>query len=188
MTPTVTTTPYCTAQQLLVFYDAGVVADTLRATAESPRPTRLSLLDSTRDPGQTLNQLLLAATGQINAAVLMKEQYQIADLQALLVAGGDGAIQLQRITAGLTMWRLQQRLKPGTADPNQVPGVTEALDDLKALKSGDAIFGFLEAANAGIAEVSSPDLSQLETKAAVVTAARRFFGSASCPAGERRIY
>lgn len=171
-TPVGTAAPYLTAAELWAFVAPEVVGDSLRADADGPRPSRRALQDITRGPGLALYDLLLAASGEVNAAALAGKRYQVADLLAL--TGADRR-HLLRVTAGLAAFLAASRLKPGTADPKLIPGVQFAWDELKRLRDGEHVFGFLETQEAGLPRVSDPDLNQTSGPAAT-TAAGRFFG------------
>lgn len=172
-TPDVTAVPYLTAAGLWAFVTPEIVGDALRPGQDDPRPSRLALEDTTREPGSTLNNLLLAASGELESAALVGKRYAVADLQALT---GSGRQHLYRIVAGLAMWLVGGRLKPATADPGQIPGAVFAHEQLKALRDGEAVFGFVESGAAGLPEVAAPDPTRTRTPAAVVGRSDRLFG------------
>src|SRR5262249_5564409 len=117
----------------------------------------------------TLARLLLAASGEIEAALLANGKYTPTDLQTLT---GASQCYLQKLTADLAHWRLKQRRWPD-ADPNTVQGAKAALDALERLRRGENIFGLQEVADAGLAETIdlwNPPPCKLSTEAS------RFFG------------
>lgn len=167
-TPLSTSTPYCDAASLVVYHDWQQVADMVR-DGDGPRPTRASLLDAASAPGSLLQSLLLAASGEIESACLVGDRYEPLDLQAMT---GAGLEYLKRLTADLAFWRLSQRRQPNTGDPKSVPGAEQALEELRRLRDGEAVFGLRESAEAGLPEVVTPDV--LKGPQTVVIANRLF--------------
>jgi hypothetical protein len=155
MTPTTSTSPFCTALQMLLWCDWQVVAD-LCHDGLGDRPSRAALLDQTKGPGQVLYEHLLAASGELQTATLAGNRYTATDLAALVTAGGSGGKYLARLVAGLARWSLQQRRHPESADPEKVPGAKQAQAVLEMLKNGERILPFEEAAAAGGGPTSTP--------------------------------
>ena len=180
LTPTSTTTPYLTAAGLWAYIAPEIVGDALRTSADDPRPSRTALEDTTTadGPGITLNTLLLAACGELESATLVGQRYAVADLAALT---GSGQAHRDRIIAGLVALPIYTRLKPGSADPEQIPGYRFAAKQLELLESGERIFGFVEASQSGLPSVNDPDLLSQKYPTSAVTRATRFFGLAKDP-------
>ncbi len=86
-------------------------------------------------------------------------------------------MMLARLTGNLCFWRLSQRRQPMSADPKRVPGAEQAEEALKSLRNGETIFGFLEAADAGLDDAKQ---SRIETPGGcvipVTQRAAAFFG------------
>lgn len=169
-TPLSTSTPYASVTDLLVWHDGDQVADFLRI-GNTARPSVMSMLDSTSAPGAMLVRFLMLASGRIESTCLIGHRYNPVDLQALT---GASLESLKKLCSDLCFWHLAQRRQPGTADPKNVPGALEALEMLKALRDGEAIFGFQETADAGLPSVVQMAPSQLYTPNAV-SRARRIF-------------
>ncbi len=172
-TPIGTATPYCSATQLFRFHDWQQVADLLR-DGDNPRPTKSRLLDSASDEGAMLVSILLSASGQLESACLVSNRYLPTDLAALT---NSGAARLQKIVADLAFWELMQRRQPGSADPKNVPGAMQALEELDRLRDGERIFGLAESGNAGLPKITEPDSSVQWNP--VTTDASRLFGNHS---------
>ena len=168
-TPISTATPYCPAADFLSYHDWQQAADLLR-DGDAPRPTRAALLDAASGPGAMLAQVLLAASGELESACLVGKRYTPTDLGALT---GSGLQYLKKLTADLAFWRLAQRRQPGSSNPDQVPGAKQALEELKRLRDGEAVFGLVEAAEAGLPSVVQPDPGRGPD---VVRRASRLFG------------
>jgi len=91
-----------------------------------------------------LAQLLLAASGTIEAALFRGNKYTPTDLANLT---GSSVVYLQKLTADLVVADLLSRRNPGT---DSLPlACKQALRALEALEDGVWIFGIQERANAG---------------------------------------
>jgi hypothetical protein len=147
MLPESTAVPYLDARTLLRVVDWRIVAD-LAYSQDGPRPTRMSLIDQTRDTGQFVFEHLMAACGQLESCLVAGGRYCVADLQRLnnTLAGG---IYLRRICGALTVWSMAWSREPGSADPDHVPGAKAALAVLEQLRKGETILPFVETARAG---------------------------------------
>ena len=172
-TPAGVAEPYLDAAGLFRFVAPEVAADSLRPAPDAPRPTRRAMEDPASVPGAILKDVLLAASGELESACRVGKRYSPADLSALT---GSGLLHRNRVLAGLAAWRLQQRLKPGTADPRLVPGALEALAELDRLRDGDRVWGFEEAAAAGLPQVAPRPEPSRVSPPTPITAAGRFFG------------
>ncbi len=150
MTPLSTSTPYLTTRDVLTFVDWRQLAD-LSYDGDGPRPTRMSLLDTTRDSGMNLFQNMLGACGEMESSLVAGGRYQPVALLNLSqmsppLAGG---MWLKRILATLTLWSMAWHREPLDADPKQVPGAMSALNVLEKLRQGETILPYVEAAQAG---------------------------------------
>jgi len=164
-------TPYCTNPQFFVYYAYQLAADMLRAQPESPRPSYLAMIDPANPAAQRLQVFLGAGAGEIEAACAVSSRYSPLDLQALT---GVSRQLLQKLNAARGMWQMYQRLKPGSARPEDVPGVMESAKLLDDLRNGERIFTFLESAAAGLPSVNPPQPRQLVTGFLVGRAVRLF--------------
>ena len=133
-TPLSAATPYCAAADFLEYHDAAQIADWLR-DGPGPRPSRSALLDGTHPVGARLVKLLLASSGEVESACLVGKRYTPEDLQSLT---GAGAEYLRKLTADLAFWRLAQRRTPMSADPEQVPGARQAIQELDGARLHEA--------------------------------------------------
>lgn len=172
-TPLSSTTPYCSAAVLIQYHDWQQVADLLR-DGDSPRPSRSALLDPSSAEGAILLQVLLSASGQLEAACLVGNRYVPADLVALSASNTATKARLEKLVADLAFWALMQRRQPASADPKNCPGALQAIEALDQLRDGKCIFGFAESGDAGLPATATPDLSRRPD--AVGNRAARFFG------------
>lgn len=170
------TTPYVTAAQFFQFYTSSLAADVLRATPDAPRPSYLAMLDSTNPAGAKLLVFLSRGAGEIEAACAIARRYSPEDLQAL---GGMSAVLLRGLNAARSMWGLYQRLKPGSARPDDCPGAKESESLLRDLRDGQKVFTFEETMDAGLPSVVPANPSRLLTPNVVARAYRLFPGYSS---------
>jgi hypothetical protein len=170
-TPVSSLTPYCTAARFLQYHDWQQVAD-MAKDGDAPRPTRASLVNAASEAGGLVANMLMAASGELDSAVLAGKRYDPVDLAALV---GNGAEYLAKIVADLAFWRLCQRRQPGTANPERVPGAKQALDEMDKLRAGERIFAFLETQQAGVPSNVVPQVPAESSK--VLTQAGRLFGN-----------
>jgi hypothetical protein len=158
--------PYLTAAQYIYHRDARPTGDLARDDG-----TRLDPGSLAGDP--TIEELLGAASGELESACGVGRRYTPADLAEL---SGNSAAYLRHIIAGLAYGYLLDR----RGDPSlPVPAfVTAARDALERLKEGTAIFGFLETELAGQAKAYYRKQRQID-QAALFTndpGVRRFLG------------
>ena len=172
-TPLSTTVPYASTADLFVYHDQWQCADFI-TSGNNPRPSTAAMLDSTSTPGALLVRFGLMASGRIETVCLIGKRYVPLDLLALLATSTGSKESLVKLCCDLMFWYCAQRKQPGTADPKNVPGALEAAEMLKALRDGEAIFGFVESAEAGLPSVHQAQPSQLLTPNAVGRARRLF--------------
>jgi hypothetical protein len=155
-TPIGTSVPYCTVAKLFRYKNWQHIADLMR-DGDNPRPSKMCLLDATSIEGEQLLDIGLAVCGEIESACFVGKRYSVADLLALTNSGKN---RLEKLTADLWYYAVSERMQPGTADPEKIPGFKRALMALDQLESGERIFGLSESADAGLPSVSQPDASQ----------------------------
>jgi hypothetical protein len=150
MNPISTSQTYMQPRDVLNFVDWRQLAD-LSYDGDGPRPTRMSLLDVTRDSGYNLQQNMLAACGEAESALVAGARYLPTDLLKLaqMTPPLAGALWLKRFLSALTLWSMAWHREPLNAEPKQVPGAFAALDVLNRLRQGETILPFIEAAGAG---------------------------------------
>jgi hypothetical protein len=172
---------YLTPQNFLNYVSVNTVADFL-----GDRDRRVSANGPFPDPNQIagnpiLNQFLLAASGELEAAVLAGTRYAIADL-ALLAGSASGEL-LNSIIAGLTLGLLWRR-RPDKGPPPE--SVVEARAMIERLRGGEEVFGILENQQAGIASNHVDTPHQVFERGLIETVAVRYYGSRTnlrCPRG-----
>jgi hypothetical protein len=167
-TPLTSATAYCDGPTFVIFHDWRTAGDLL-----VDDDTRLA--DATAVASSaTLATLLLAASGEVEAACLVSGRYTPDDLNALT---GSTQAFLQKLVADLAYWRMMQRRWPD-ADVANVPGAKSALEMLDRLRLGERIFGLQEVADAGLAEeVEMAPAGSAYEQNRVSVEANRFFGA-----------
>ena len=162
------TTPYCTPAQAVQCYDVRSLGDFLSDTG-----TRLVPGDVLASP--TLVKVLKEASGMVETAALAGNRYTAADLAAL--AGTNAGELLSRIVADLAIGLIIRR-RPHL-DKAVPPQYGEALEWLKQLRSGEKIFGFQEAMDAGNAQDRVEVAADVERRNLSTMQANRLFGDRS---------
>jgi hypothetical protein len=166
-TLTSSTTAYCTGAQALLFVDKRLWGDLLKD-------------DGTRDTNPaanaTLGDLLLAASGDVEAACLRAHKYEVVDLQAIAAANPKTAMtnKLAELVAWLAYEKCQGRRQP---QGGELLALQNARRLLKDLHDGVEVFGFVETQDAGLPDTADtrPPGSEYDQNRAVYKA-RRFFG------------
>lgn len=170
--PTVETasTPYCSASILVQLIDPDILGDYLSSNGQ--RLTKAEVVAST-----TLNNMLLEASGMIEAASLKGNRYKPADL-ALLT--GASKSFLEGIVAGLVLFIMGRRKSlMGSKDSLQNLSLYTqfSLEQLEMIAKGDRIFSFTETAEAGLVENNTMTASEIERRDTMVVQAAAFFGT-----------
>jgi hypothetical protein len=172
-TPLTSATPYCAGLQLFNYCDVRTVADYAQDLGQrpggSPNPDPMVVAAL-----PVVTELLLAASGDIEAAAMVSQRYTPTDLNALLTNGGAGAAKLRELCAGIMMQKLFER-RPNRTAP-EFPAVARAQAWLEALANGVRIFSFQEAADSGLPEVVVEQPPDHVAQNLTTTIARRFYG------------
>lgn len=166
MTPASSTTTYCTGAQCVKFFDVRFLGRLL-----SDSGTAIAAADVPDDGN--LNAELLAASGEIEAAVLCGGRYGPSDLAALQSSGAVGGAFLAKMVASIAVWNLMERRDPMVEMPDRVARV---LENMERLRSGENIFGFQEVQDAGNASTQAFYDTQEALENSPVWQARRMFG------------
>lgn len=173
LTPNSSLTPYATPADMLVYYDIRPIADLcsdnntrLGTTPPNPNPDHAIVAAS-----PILAQMLLVASGMVEAALLRADRYGVADLQAL-----DGASQafLIKLVCDLTMGELYRR-RPDKGMPP--PFYTAALEWLEHIASGDRVFAFAETEAAGLPLGVVDSQQTLWQRGMMAQRAARYYGN-----------
>lgn len=163
-TPLSSETPYCTPAQFVNGADIRTVAQLLSDTG-SPMTT------AQVQASPVLFQLLAEASGWLESECFKGQRYTPTDLQSLQ---GNSAADLAAIVRGLTIFKLWER-RPDLR-MNLPTAAQVALKRLTDLKNGEAVFGILEAMEAGIESSVNESPRVVEGRYMVTQQAERFFG------------
>ena len=167
MDPISTTTAYCTGAQAVQFFDVRLWGDLL--ADDGTRVAAGSV------PGHaTLAAELLAASGEIEQAVMRGGRYKPVDLIALQSASTAGGAYLAKMVASLAMWNLMERRNPDAQMSMRIARTYESMDQLS---KGEAVFGFQEVMDAGVSSTASWYEDQSDLVNSPVYQARRMFGN-----------
>lgn len=121
-----------------------------------------------------LLELARGASGELESACLRGGRYAVADIQAVLSQGGNGAAFVKNVVAGLVLRQLTaHRLN---ADRPVPPAVEWAERQVEALEKGGRILPLGETAGAGGPSLSALTGADLQKQRGVVTEAERLFG------------
>lgn len=167
LTPNTSSTAFCTPAQLLDFYDENLLGQLADDTGNPVSPT--GLLNNAK-----VAAALSAAAGDIEAACSVAGRYLPSDLQALIAAGGNGALRLARLNADLAFASLRERR--GYRSEADFPQIARAFLFIERLRLGERIFAFVEVEQAGVGSMQDQGATALRTKPLATTVARRYFG------------
>jgi hypothetical protein len=165
-------TSFCSAASLVARYDWRTVGDLLLDSDDDPPLTRSQVLAST-----DLAALLLASSGEVEAACQVSNRYTQLDLAAIAASGCASAELLADLVADLCMWRLFKRrplrdsnLKPPTA-------CEDARKTLEDIRRGERIFGLVEHAEAGLTDSPQESAQDVVDRNGISVQAERYLGS-----------
>lgn len=167
MTPSSTTTAYCTPELAVQFFDPKLWGDLLSDSSTRLTPSQV-------EASAILANELLAASGEIEEAVLCGARYTAADLLQLQTDDTAGGRHLAKMTATLAFWNVTERRYPNAEMPSRVMRVFDSMD---RLRSGEAIFGFEEAQEAGLPSMQKFYETQTDLDNSPVYQNRRMFGN-----------
>lgn len=176
LTPSGNATSYLSPTDFLTYYcDPRWVADRLKfdgtRAGAIPNSNGGAVNVATVAALPIVQKNLNRASGQLEAACLRGGRYQAADLLAL--NGTVGQDFRDGIIAGLAKGHFMEIL------PAAMPLLTEtlqSLDWLEQLASGERIFAFAEAQDAGLPSDETDTPETVYRRRGVVTSARRYFG------------
>lgn len=162
-----TTTPYCTTEEALNHCDWRALADLCSDTDD--RLTRAALIASTVWLAQ-----INAACGMVESAAMLGGRYLPVDLAAL---GGASEETLKRIVAKIAEGlAFSRRPEKGLAVSDEFQSITGPGGWLDRLASGERIFAFQEATEAGRLESTEQTQADIDNRNGMRTQARRYFG------------
>jgi hypothetical protein len=154
MTLASSSAPYLTPSEFAAFQDVNAVGMLVRDDG-----TKATLAQLVGPPADNyLMGVLLAASGELEASVLIGSRYRVEDLNALLgvnpVTGfpSAGGMFLKRLIASIAMKILMDR-RDGPMPENVEGKYKEAQEFLGRLRSGEAVFSLAEAEKAGLPTV-----------------------------------
>jgi hypothetical protein len=170
--------PYCTVDQLLLFYDERSIRQLLSDTGTA--------VTGSLTANEIVLEMLKAASGWVEAAACTGQRYVINssrnDLAALT---GNSAKMLAKMVADLAMfdlWSRRPNLRGGEKPPTKMQ---MSLDFFEQLRLGERVFGILENHQAAALDSVVETRRDVEDRNGVVTEAERYFGTRNNRLGRR---
>ncbi len=162
---------YCDDVQLLRYIDERIVRDLLSDTGQ---PVSGSLAAN-----PTLLDILKAASGRLEAAVLVSENYSLSELQAM----SDNSKALAADICGTIAKGMLMRRRIGKYTAEQCRAVTqEAEDYLQQLRNGARLFDVGQHAEAGKPSLEFPTTTEITDLNMITQRTKHFY-----PRPERRL-
>lgn len=154
---------YADPTDLATYFDVNVISD---LASDDGTPVQ----DYTTDGNITA--ALSAASGQINAAVMVGEIYVAADLSALT---GDDLQLLKEICCQLAMAKLIRRRPEKYGNESYQQYVKDAEEYLDRLRKGERLFNLAAQAGAGIPEIDGPTIVTVTNNNLITSRSRNFY-------------
>lgn len=161
---------YATPTQFLERYDAQTVGDLVDDTGS--QVTAAALLTN-----PVLQAMLDDASGAIEAAMLVGGRYTVAQLSSLT---GNAQKHLVRICCDLAKAYLLRRRPSRDADKDQSE-MDLAERHLKALRTGDAVFGLPELIDATLPKVTGPSTVDFQDLNLIRDRTRNYYPARKLP-------
>jgi hypothetical protein len=158
--------PYATPSDLTTYFDASVIADLARDDGQ-PAP---DLSNTTTEPA--IINSLSAASGQINAAVLVAAIYSVTDLGNLT---GDDKQLLTEICCTLAMAKLIRRRPEKYGSEAYQAFVKDSEEYLDRLRKGERLFNLPAPIDAGLPIVDGPTAVTMDRLNLITTRTKNFF-------------
>lgn len=168
-TPVSGTTPYCSAEEFLVFVDFRTIVDL--CSDDNGRPLESDFTDDTTRTGQIALAVLQASSGELESAVLLGGRYTVENLGELT---GNQAQFIKKLVADLSLWEFYCR-RPDLM--SQMPAKCEqAKAIINAIAQGEMIFGIQENIDAGHLNLTVETPQDVINRNLVTFQAQRYFG------------
>jgi phage gp36-like protein len=137
---------YATSSDLIIRYDKQTIADLLSDTGTP-------VADGNLATDSKLLAILTAASGRVDAAVMVSDNYTSEELAALT---GNSLALLKDIVCDLAMVRLLRRRPEKFGDEGTVAAFKEAEEYLDRLRRGERLFDVTSHKEAGLPTVDGP--------------------------------
>lgn len=178
-TLTTSSSTYCSAAEFLKRYDARTIADLCSdsGTPVGGAGAAISAIITALASDANLAEILLAASGKLEAACMAGQRYTQADLALIVGSTGATGSYLKSIVADIALPMCYRR-RPDITMPT-FPQVEEAERILNALSQGLRIFGLQEVMDAGHIDHEMDDVEDVRNRYLVTYHAKRLFGTRS---------
>lgn len=178
LTPVSGSVSYCSPAAFLQRFDVRTIGDWLGDQGLRLDPT-LALTSA------TLGALLQEASGELESRTLRGNRYQVADLQALMVAGGNGAAYLAGIVGGWTVYLAWRRRIRQYAEQDLPVAAQQSVEAMTALQEGEQVLPFAEAAQSGLERFHVVTERDIVNRRGAAVIARPYFGWRGADYSER---
>jgi hypothetical protein len=155
---------YCTAAQLLNFADERTIRDLL---SDSGQPVAGDLASNPK-----LTMLLQSASGRLEAACFVSENYTAVELAAM----SDNSLALAAEICGMLVMATLHSRRPGRLAPELVKQLREGAEDyLQQLRNGARLFDVGDHAEAGKPSTEWPTVAEIEDLNAITRRTKHFY-------------
>jgi hypothetical protein len=165
-TPNSSSTPYLTVADFLTLKDVRVVGELVRDDG-----TQLTAAQLATDPN--LLNILAAASGEIESALMASERYSTVDLSA---PNGNSQVFLKDVAAKLAMYELYARRGAPAPPELVVAGYEQAQDRLAKLATGERVLAFAEVEQAGLPDDNFLNAGDIQRISRFTDSCGRIFG------------
>lgn len=159
---------YASTADLAAHYDVRVLCQLVADDTAAIDPSDLA--------ANTVAQAALgAASGRLEASALRGGRYSPADLAAIAAASTVGARYMKGLVCHLAFEELRTRRPLQYPEPTQK--YKEAIEDLKALRTGEILFGTIEHEQAGLPDADVETAPIVEQRNLTTLQAGRLYGT-----------
>lgn len=162
---------YCAASDAILLWDVRLMGDLFHD--DGSRATSAQITTALTAENNLFNKHAQIAAGWIEAAVLRGDRYQVSDLASTL--GGNSQQLLVWLNCSLAMKSLLRRRSGKRPWDELKADIEEATAILTDLASGILVFSLQENCDAGVAEHTTDQPSDVEARDLVTYQMHRFF-------------
>lgn len=177
MAQTVDTSPsgLLPAAQVFTRCDVRVLANLCSDTGSRlGSPTDVALMKTALIANANFLALRDDAVGMIEQALAVGGRYSVADIAALLAAGGAGAAAYYRMASRIVVTLAYER-RPDMV--MEQPWIAEAAETaIQQLRDGERLYPLLESEEAGRIDTTTETAFDVEARAGIVVSMERYFG------------
>jgi hypothetical protein len=158
---------YCDADKLTRYFDERTIRDLLSDTGQPVAAGSASLAADVK-----LLEILKSASGRLEAACLISENYTLEELAAM---SENSKALAAEICANLAMAMLMRRRPERYKAETIVAMSKDAEDYLQQLRNGARLFDVGKHAEAGKPELTYPSVAQIQNENAITMRTKNFY-------------